>query len=112
VFAPFGARGLNSGIADAFVGTEAIARAIREPGRAGPHPAIETFSQTRRRAAMRNAAASTTALKHLTARSLTRRGMRWTAGRLAPFIRRTGKWMDTAPFGPPLGDRDEDGMRY
>ena len=112
VFAPFGARGLNSGIADAYVAAEAIARAAAEPGRVGASPAIEAFARTRRRAAMRNAAASTSALKHLTARSLTRRGMRWTAGHLAPFITATGKWMDTAPFGPPLGDRDEDGMRY
>jgi len=112
VFAPFGARGLNSGIADAYVAADAIARAAQNPGLAGASPAVEAFARTRRRAAMRNAAASTAALQHLTAGSLARRGMRWTAGRLAPFITATGKWMDTAPFGPPLGGRDEDGMRY
>jgi 3-(3-hydroxy-phenyl)propionate hydroxylase len=112
VFAPFGARGLNSGIADAYVGTAAIARSLRDPRGGGASAAIDAFGRTRREAAIRNAAASTSALQHLTARSLAGRGMRWTAGHLAPFITATGKWMDTAPFGPPLGERDEDGMRY
>jgi 3-(3-hydroxy-phenyl)propionate hydroxylase len=112
VFAPFGARGLNSGIADAYVATAAIASAAGDPHAVGVSRAIKAFNRTRRRAAIRNAAASTSALQHLTAGSLAGRGMRWTAGHLAPFITATGKWMDTAPFGPPLGDRDEDGMRY
>jgi 3-(3-hydroxy-phenyl)propionate hydroxylase len=111
VFAPFGARGLNSGVADAFVAAKAIDAALSAGpgGAAGP---IDNFAGARRAAALRNRAASSTALAHMEARSPARRGARRIAGAVAPFLPVVGKWMDKAPFGPPLGEPDSDGMQY
>jgi 3-(3-hydroxy-phenyl)propionate hydroxylase len=110
VFAPFGARGLNSGVADAWVAARAIDRALSGQGAAGSH--VRHFAATRRAAAVRNRAASSIALAHLTASSAGRRVVRRIAGTLAPVIPSVGRWMDRAPYGPPLGAPDSDGMRY
>ncbi len=59
LFAPFGARGLNSGIPDAIV----AARAIDE----GTPTAIDHFAITRREAALYNREASNLALRHMQA---------------------------------------------
>jgi 3-(3-hydroxy-phenyl)propionate hydroxylase len=111
VFAPFGARGLNSGVADAFVAASAIDAALRA-GPGGAARVIEAFAGARRAAALRNRAASSTALAHMEARSPARRAIRRIAGAMAPFVPALGKWMDKAPFGPPLGEPDADGMHY
>jgi 3-(3-hydroxy-phenyl)propionate hydroxylase len=110
VFAPFGARGLNSGVADAWVAARAIDQALRNGPGAETH--VRNFATTRRRAAERNRAASSIALAHLTARSPVRRAVRRVAGTLAPMVRPLGRWMDRAPYGPPLGPPDADGMQY
>lgn len=112
VFAPFGARGLNSGIADACVAARAIDTALRADAVSDAGHAIQNFAQSRRAAADRNRAASSTALAHLQARSLLRRATRRVAGRLAPSMPAIGRWMDRAPFGPPLGGAGRDGMYY
>ena len=112
VFAPFGARGLNSGIADAFVAAQAIDAALRAGTVATAERAIEACAHSRRAAAERNRAASSTALTHLQADSPLRRAVRHVAGRLAPSIPAIGRWMDKAPYGPPLGGADRYGMHY
>jgi len=112
IFAPFGARGLNSGIADAFVAAQAIDVALRADTMSDAERAIQEFAQSRRAAAERNRAASSTALTHLQAHSPVRRAIRVVAGRLAPSVPVIGRWMDKAPFGPPLGGADRDGMYY
>jgi 3-(3-hydroxy-phenyl)propionate hydroxylase len=111
VFAPFGARGLNSGVADAFVGARAIDQALDAPPADAERP-ISDFAESRRAAAERNRAASSTALAHLQARSPGERLARRAAGLLAPHVPAVGRWMDKAPYGPPLGGPDRDGMRY
>lgn len=112
VFAPFGARGLNSGIPDACLAARAIHKALSasSPGEAAA--AIEHFARSRRAAALRNRASSNVALRHLTAPTPWRRLARRGAAALAPMISATGKWLDRAPYGPPLGPPDADGMQY
>ena len=112
VFAPFGARGLNSGVADAFVAAAAIDEALRAPTSTEAARAIAAFAESRRAAAARNRGASSVALGHLQASSVAARGIRWVAGHLAPVIPAIGRWMDKAPFGPPLGEADQFGMYY
>jgi 3-(3-hydroxy-phenyl)propionate hydroxylase len=112
VFAPFGARGLNSGVADAFVAAAAIDRALAERPTAGVHPAVQTFATARRAAAVRNRAASTTALRRLEAASPIRRAVRRAAALVAPSLPAVGSWMDRAPYGPPLAGADRHGMYY
>jgi 3-(3-hydroxy-phenyl)propionate hydroxylase len=112
VFAPFGARGLNSGVADAFVAAGAIDRALQDGPTASVHPAVHAFAAARRAAAARNRAASSTALRHLDAASPVRRAVRVAAAFAAPSVPAVGSWMDRAPYGPPLGGADRDGMYY
>jgi 3-(3-hydroxy-phenyl)propionate hydroxylase len=112
VFAPFGARGLNSGVADAFVAAKAIDAALRAATPEAADRFVDDFAESRRAAAERNRAASSTALTHLVASSPARRVVRSAAAQLAPFVPSIGKWMDAAPYGPPLGEADRDGMFY
>jgi 3-(3-hydroxy-phenyl)propionate hydroxylase len=112
VFAPFGARGLNSGIADACLAATAIDQALRAATSGDAERAIEVCARSRRAAAERNRAASSVALAHLQADSVATMVTRRAAGLLAPFSRRIGRWMDKAPFGPSLNGPDEHGMFY
>jgi len=112
VFAPFGARGLNSGIADAFVAAQAIDAALRADTATKAERAVQAFAHSRRAAAERNRAASSTALTHLQAHSPLRRAVRHVAGRLAPSMPAIGRWMDKTPYGPPLSGADQYGMFY
>lgn len=110
VFAPFGARGLNSGVADAVVASRAIDRALRAPAEGAA--AVREFAAARREAAGRNRAASSVALRHLEAASPLRRALRRAAAAAAPSLPAVGSWMDRAPYGPPLGGADAHGMYY
>jgi 3-(3-hydroxy-phenyl)propionate hydroxylase len=112
VFAPFGARGLNSGIPDAFVAASAVDRALRATDTADAIGAVDRFAVSRRAAALRNRAASNVALRHLTTPNSIRRFRRRAAASLSRLIPATGRWLDHAPYGPPLGLPDADGMRY
>ena len=112
MFAPFGARGLNSGVADAVVSASAIDAALRAPSRDDAMRIIQEAADSRHAAATRNRAASSTALAHLEAGSWWRRGARAAAAQLAARIPAAGRWLDKAPFGPPLGAADRDGMYY
>lgn len=112
VFAPFGARGLNSGIPDAYLAATAIARALKVGSPAEAAAAVDHFALSRRTAALRNRAASNTALHHLTAPTWARRTAHRLAATMAPLITSAGRWMDRSPYGPPLGPPDSDGMQY
>jgi len=112
VFAPFGARGLNSGVADAVMAARAIDSALRAETPAAAARSVEEFAVARRAAAGRNRAASSAALAHLQAASPARRRLRRAAARVAPFVTTAGRWLDRAPFGPRLGDPDRYGMFY
>jgi 3-(3-hydroxy-phenyl)propionate hydroxylase len=89
LFAPFGARGLNSGIADA----AAAVRAVRSD-------AVDDYGATRRTAALRNQAAAGRALRHLLARDPFTRLRQATAAGVARRWPAAGTWLDSAPYGP------------
>jgi 3-(3-hydroxy-phenyl)propionate hydroxylase len=112
VFAPFGARGLNSGVADAVMAARAIDAALRAGTQEAAARAVQDFADARRAAAARNRAASSAALTHLQAASPARRTVRHVAARLAPVVPPLGRWLDRAPFGPRLGQPDRHGMFY
>jgi 3-(3-hydroxy-phenyl)propionate hydroxylase len=92
LFAPFGARGLNSGVPDAIVAARAIP--------AGDPTAIDHFAETRRQAALYNRNASSVALQHMQARDWRTRMKRRLAAELAKRGLRSGAWLDSSPFGP------------
>ena len=112
VFAPFGARGLNSGIPDAYVAVTAVDKALNAASANEASAAVDHFAASRRAAALRNREASNTALHHLTAPTFGRRMMRHIAATASPAWKRAGKWLDSAPYGPRLGPPDADGMQY
>ena len=112
VFAPFGARGLNSGIADAFIAAAAVDRALKSGHGQDAAAAIDHFAASRRTASLRNRRASNIALRHLTAPTFFLKLKRRTAAALAPIAPQAGRWMDRAPYGPALGEPDADGMQY
>ena len=112
LFAPFGARGLNSGVADAVMAARAVDSALSAAASDSAARFIQEFAEARQAAAARNRAASSSALTHLQAASPGRRAVRRTAAALAPIVPAAGRWLDKAPFGPPLGEADHFGMRY
>ncbi|MFI8930541.1 FAD-dependent monooxygenase [Streptomyces sp. NPDC053474] len=91
---PFGARGMNSGIADAVAAARAIAQATPQ--------ALASCARARRAAAQANVRAAASALAHLQAARPLRRTTQHAAALLAPRLTRAGRWLDHAPFGPPL----------
>lgn len=102
LFAPFGARGLNSGVADAVAAARAIAAALSADDAAAAAAAVDGFARARLEAAQRNRDAAARAL------AATESGHAWhvvrrrTAGALAPRVHRAAAWLDAAPYGPRL----------
>ncbi|GAA4622531.1 FAD-dependent monooxygenase [Actinoallomurus vinaceus] len=94
LFAPFGARGLNSGIADAAAAINAIVTADTD------HRALADYDRVRRAAAERNRAAAGQALAHLTATGPHRRAAQRAAAVAAHVLHRAGTWLDSKPYGP------------
>ncbi|WP_427920427.1 FAD-dependent monooxygenase [Streptomyces sp. cg40] len=101
LFPPFGARGMNSGIADAAAAAEAIATG-----------AVEPFSEVRRSAALFNSAAAGAALDHLRPRRRIVKVKQRTAAALAPVLPWCGSWLEHAPYGPRHGAPAVAGRKY
>ena len=112
VFAPFGARGLNSGVADAVLAARSIDAALNAETSETAERAILAFAAARRAAATRNRAASSAALAHLQAATPLRHLLRRSAAQLSGVAPSLGRWLDKAPFGPALGEPDGYGMYY
>ncbi|MQA86745.1 MAG: monooxygenase [Streptosporangiales bacterium] len=112
LFAPFGARGLNSGIVDAEVAADAVRAATSTADPAAARAAIERFASERREAAEYNRAAAGLALAHMQGRDPVIRAKRRIAAALAPFSRRAGAWLDSAPYGPRSGARGRAADKY
>jgi 3-(3-hydroxy-phenyl)propionate hydroxylase len=108
LFSPFGARGMNSGFADAVAAAGAIGAALGSPDQGAARAAIEHFAADRRDAAEHNRAAARSALAHMEASDPRIRIKRRIAAALAPRVERAGRWLDEAPYGPRGGRR---GMR-
>ncbi|MFI6441056.1 FAD-dependent oxidoreductase [Streptomyces sp. NPDC050759] len=101
LFPPFGARGMNSGIADAAAAAEAIAGGT-----------IEAFADVRRSAALFNSAAAGAALDHLRPRRRLVRARQRAAAALAPVLPWCGSWLEHAPYGPRHGAPVNAGRTY
>lgn len=112
LFAPFGARGMNSGVADAVAAAEAIARALKAEELAGARMAVEEFAQTRRAAADYNRNAAGVALEHMKTGERLTQAKRFVAATLARYSKRIGRWLDEGPYGPRSGPPGQASTRY
>lgn len=102
LFAPFGARGLNSGVPDAETAAAAIQQAVNAAEPAVARAAVAAFNRERREAALWNRHAAGVALDYIQARRPRTKIQRGLAAALAPRVERAGKWLDSRPYGPRL----------
>jgi 3-(3-hydroxy-phenyl)propionate hydroxylase len=100
LFAPFGARGLNSGVPDVVVAADAIRAALDAGNETARRAAIDTAAEKRRAAALYNRDASSLALEHMRARDWRTRLRLSASAWLAKQGTRAGAYLDSAPFGP------------
>lgn len=99
LFAPFGARGMNSGVADADEAASAIVAAANARSRAVARAEVERFAEQRERAAEFNRNAAGQALEHLQGDGLANL-KRVAAAKVADYWEPAGEWLDEAPYGP------------
>ncbi|MEV2216199.1 FAD-dependent monooxygenase [Streptomyces sp. NPDC050997] len=111
LFPPFGARGMNSGIADAAAAAHAIAAAEGAVA-AGTAEAVAEFAAARREAALFNSAAAGEALDHLRPRRRSVRVRQRAAAALSPVLPWCGSWLEHAPYGPRGGAPVAAGGKY
>ncbi|MCF1596983.1 FAD-dependent monooxygenase [Streptomyces muensis] len=104
LFPPFGARGMNSGVADAAAAADAVATGTKE--------AVARFAEVRRAAALFNSSAAGTALDHLRPRRRIVRVKQRAAAALAPVLPWCGSWLEHAPYGPRHGAPAVAGRKY
>jgi 3-(3-hydroxy-phenyl)propionate hydroxylase len=111
LFAPFGARGLNSGIADAAAAVRAVSSSSgAAEGASAVGSAVASYGALRRAAALRNQAAAGQALRHLLARDPLTRLRQEMAAAAARRWPAAATWLDRAPYGPR--DAGIPGSRY
>lgn len=108
LFAPFGARGMNSGFADALAAADAIDAALER----GERGAIGDAARRRHDAAEFNRNAAGQALAHMKGDGLVLRLKRRVAVALAPVVEEAGAWLDRAPYGPRTAPPTASGTRY
>jgi 3-(3-hydroxy-phenyl)propionate hydroxylase len=109
LFPPFGARGMNSGIADAEAAAGAVALALADPEQA--HAAVDGFAASRNAAARYNSSAAGAALAQLRPVPVARVRQR-AAAVLAPVVPQCGRWLEHAPYGPRRNALTTAGHRY
>jgi 3-(3-hydroxy-phenyl)propionate hydroxylase len=109
LFPPFGARGMNSGFADAAVAASAVAEAFRAGTERERAALIGRFAEVRHGAALRNAAATERVLAHLMP-GPGGRIRQAAAAVLNPVLPACGRWMESAPYGAAAGPADPSGM--
>lgn len=103
LFAPFGARGLNSGVPDAVIAVRGIEKALESVNEEARKEAISSAATERKIAAKWNRDASTTALHHLQGDSREMNMKRELAASLVSIVPRLGRWLDEGPYGPKFG---------
>ena len=103
LFAPFGARGLNSGIPDALIAVRGIEQALNATSEEERCRSIEAAANERRIAALWNRDGSTTALHHLQGESREMNMKRELAASLVSIVPTLGRWLDEGPYGPKFG---------
>lgn len=102
LFAPFGARGLNSGVADAVAAAHAIRAALAADDASAAAASVDGFARSRLAAAQRNRRAAAQALAATESGHLWHVARRRIAGVLAPRVPGAAAWLDAAPYGPRL----------
>lgn len=112
LFAPFGARGMNSGIADADAAASAVTVASQARFPAVARGEIERFASQRRKAALWNAEAARLALVYLQARHSPAVVKQLAAALVSRWWEPAGKWLDEAPYGPRAGPPLSTDARY
>ncbi|SEV80248.1 FAD-dependent monooxygenase [Natrinema salifodinae] len=100
LLAPFGARGMNSGVADADEAASAIAAAIDATTDAVVRDEVELYAARRERAAEFNLDAAGQALRHLRGDDPVTVLRKEAAASLADHFEVAGEWLDDAPYGP------------
>ncbi|OLN21233.1 monooxygenase [Domibacillus antri] len=103
LFAPFGARGLNSGVPDALIAIRGIEKALNASSEEERREAIGAAATERRIAANWNRDGSTTALHHLQGDAPEIDMKRAVAASLVSIVPRLGRWLDEGPYGPKFG---------
>lgn len=103
LFAPFGARGLNSGVPDAVLSVRAIRKAMEASSEPERQAAIAAAADERRTAAQYNRDAAGIALEHIQGSSAYMNLKRELAASLSPVIPKLGRWLDEGPYGPKEG---------
>jgi 3-(3-hydroxy-phenyl)propionate hydroxylase len=99
LFAPWGGRGLNSGIVDAVSAANAISAALQAKKAQDARQAIDEFAEDRRDAALFNKGAAAYGLELLAPASLRAKFRRRVAGMVAPYYKPAGRWLSTGPNG-------------
>lgn len=112
LFAPFGARGMNSGVADAFEAATAVDKALVATSFEQAAREIDNFAENRRGAALYNRDAAGTALTHMTARNPTMQTKRVLAALVSPYWKKAGQWLDEGPYGPRSGPPGQTAGKY
>jgi len=103
LFAPFGGRGLNSGIMDASAAAVAIRQALKAGDAATAHGFIDTFARDRRDAALFNRGVAAEGLNRLDPPTFMSAAKRWLAVQLAPWFGGAGRWLSQGPAGVAHG---------
>lgn len=98
LFAPFGARGMNSAIADAAAAASAIGTALTATSAA--RGAVQEFDAFRRAAAIHNRDAAAAALHHMRPAGWAAKLRLRAAAQGARFVPLLGRWLEKAPYGP------------
>ncbi|MDQ0190261.1 FAD-dependent monooxygenase [Alicyclobacillus cycloheptanicus] len=102
LFAPFGARGFNSGVPDSVLAARAIAAAFAAESREAAERAILDAAEERHFAAEYNRDCAAIALEHIQGNSPYMNTKRELAASLASVVPSLGKWLDEGPYGPKV----------
>jgi 3-(3-hydroxy-phenyl)propionate hydroxylase len=100
LLAPFGARGMNSGVADADEAASAIAVAYHAQRNTVARDEVELYAARRERAAEYNLEAAGTALEYLQGENPATVLRKEAAASLADYFEPAGEYLDDAPYGP------------
>lgn len=103
LFAPFGGRGMNSGIHDADAAASAIAGALSAETDAVRITEIENYARLREKAAEWNTFAAGKALEHIHSDRLKPNIKKRVAAELSRWWTPAARWLDRAHFGPHAG---------
>ncbi|ELZ31304.1 FAD-binding monooxygenase protein [Halogeometricum pallidum JCM 14848] len=100
LLAPFGARGMNSGIADADEAASAVAVALRSRTDGVARDEVELYGARREKAAKYNLEAAGQALEYLQGEDPETVLRKEAAAAIADYFEPAGEYLDDAPYGP------------